>query len=71
VGELFKRLDDAAHLTGLEAANAETPSPSEQLAEQIRNGLVRIDARWLNIARTDMQKSFMFFVRAVARPTTF
>lgn len=30
-----------------------------------------IDKRWLNIARTDLQKGFMSLVRSIANPTTF
>lgn len=30
-----------------------------------------VDARWLAIAKTDLQKGFMFLTRAVAQPTTF
>jgi hypothetical protein len=30
-----------------------------------------VDARWLAIATTDLQKGFMAAIRAIARPTTF
>jgi hypothetical protein len=30
-----------------------------------------IDARWAEIAKTDLQTGFMALVRAVAKPTTF
>ncbi len=30
-----------------------------------------LDARWVAIAKTDLQKGFMAAVRAVAQPTTF
>lgn len=30
-----------------------------------------IDKRWLNIARTDLQKGFMSLVRSIANSTTF
>ena len=30
-----------------------------------------IDQRWVAIAKTELQKGFMFAVRAVAQPTTF
>lgn len=30
-----------------------------------------VDARWLAIAKTDLQKGFMSLVRAIAQPTTF
>ena len=30
-----------------------------------------IDLRWLNIAKTDLQKGFMSLVRSIAKPTTF
>ena len=40
------------------------------LVEQISQ-VSGVDQRWLSIARTDLQKGFMSFVRAVAQPTTF
>lgn len=30
-----------------------------------------VDQRWLAIARTDLQKGFMFLIRALARPEGF
>ncbi len=33
--------------------------------------IVGRDGRWLAIAKTDLQKGFMFLKRAVARPETF
>lgn len=30
-----------------------------------------IDKRWLNIARTDLQKGFMALVRSIAKPDSF
>lgn len=30
-----------------------------------------IDKRWLQVAKTDLQKGFMALNRAIARPTTF
>ncbi len=30
-----------------------------------------IDRRWLQIAKTELQKGIMFLVRAIAKPTTF
>lgn len=30
-----------------------------------------IDQRWLNIAKTDLQKGFMALIRSIAQPTTF
>lgn len=30
-----------------------------------------IDMRWVNIARTDLQKGFMSLIRSIAQPTTF
>jgi hypothetical protein len=30
-----------------------------------------IDARWLSIGVTDLQKGFMAVIRSIARPTTF
>lgn len=32
---------------------------------------VRVDQRWLAIAKTDLQKGFMSLVRSIAQPTTF
>ncbi len=29
------------------------------------------DQRWLAIARTELQKSFMFLIRSIAKPETF
>ena len=29
------------------------------------------DQRWLNIAKTDLQKGFMALTRSIAKPTTF
>lgn len=34
-------------------------------------GLDDVDARWLAIAKTDLQKGFMALTRAVAKPTGF
>lgn len=30
-----------------------------------------VDQRWASIAATDLQKGFMFLIRAVAKPETF
>lgn len=30
-----------------------------------------VDKRWLAIAKTDLQKGFMFLTRSIAKPTTF
>jgi hypothetical protein len=30
-----------------------------------------VDQRWLNIAKTDLQKGFMALVRSIAQPTSF
>ena len=30
-----------------------------------------IDMRWVNIAKTDLQKGFMALIRSIAQPTTF
>ena len=38
-----------------------------ELLHQIRDG-EDTDQRWVNIAKTDIQKGFMALVRAVARP---
>lgn len=40
------------------------------MIEQLE-GTVGIDQRWLAIAKTDLQKGFMAFVRSVAQPSTF
>ncbi|OZB07106.1 MAG: hypothetical protein B7X61_15790 [Gallionellales bacterium 39-52-133] len=40
------------------------------MIEQLE-GTVGIDQRWLAIAKTDLQKGFMSFVRSVAQPSTF
>lgn len=37
----------------------------------IMGKLPNVDQRWLNIARTDLQKGFMALVRSIARPETF
>ena len=36
-----------------------------------QTGNHQIDGRWLSIAKTDLQKGFMFLIRAIAQPTTF
>lgn len=30
-----------------------------------------VDQRWLSIAKTELQKSFMFLIRSIAKPETF
>lgn len=40
------------------------------MVEQLE-GTVGVDQRWLAIAKTDLQKGFMAFVRSVAQPSTF
>lgn len=50
---------------------------SKELANQVgdfideleKNGYV--DKRWLAIAKTDLQKSFMVLTRSIAKPSTF
>lgn len=32
---------------------------------------IGLDPRWLNIAKTDLQKGFMSLIRAIARPDSF
>ena len=32
---------------------------------------ISIDHRWINIAKTDLQKGFMALIRSIAQPTTF
>lgn len=34
-------------------------------------GKTPVDQRWLAIARTELQKSFMFLIRSIAKPETF
>lgn len=41
-----------------------------ELVERL-GGSVRTEARWLEIAKTDLQKGFMSLVRSIAQPTTF
>lgn len=41
-----------------------------QLIEQL-NTTEGVDKRWLNIAKTDLQKGFMSAVRSVAKPDSF
>lgn len=35
------------------------------------DGSTQPNGRWLNIARTDLQKGFMALTRSVAKPTSF
>lgn len=44
-----------------------------QLGELIERleGQPEIDKRWLDIAKTDLQKGIMSLVRSIARPTVF
>lgn len=41
-----------------------------ELVERLGSS-VRIESRWLEIAKTDLQKGFMSLVRSIAQPTTF
>ena len=41
-----------------------------ELCEKIA-GMYDVDQRWVSIGRTDLQKGFMSFVRAIAKPETF
>lgn len=47
------------------------------IGEQVRSTIQTlddmdsIDKRWLNIARTDLQKGFMALVRSIAKPNSF
>ena len=47
------------------------------LAEQVRGLIEQLeessnsDKRWVAIAKTDLQKGFMFATRSIAQPTTF
>ena len=38
---------------------------------QMLDDMDSIDKRWLNIARTDLQKGFMALVRSIAKPDSF
>lgn len=40
-----------------------------QLCDKL--GKTPVDQRWLAIAKTELQKSFMFLIRSVAKPETF
>lgn len=40
-------------------------------ATHASSGQHAIDMRWVNIAKTDLQKGFMALIRSVAQPTTF
>jgi hypothetical protein len=54
-----------------EKAKAENIAASQQLLSSETFRLNNAEPeRWLSIARTDIQKGFMSFVRAVAQPTT-
>lgn len=48
-------------------------SIGEQVRETIStlDDMDSIDKRWLNIARTDLQKGFMALVRSIAKPESF
>lgn len=41
-----------------------------QLLDEIAE-VADVDKRWLAIAKTDLQKGFMFATRAIAQPTSF
>ena len=49
----------------------------KELAEQVGSFIEKLqntdglDQRWVNIAKTDLQKGFMGAIRSVAQPTTF
>lgn len=49
----------------------------KEVAEQVAFVIDRlacidsVDARWVAIAKTDLQKGFMSAVRSIAQPTTF
>jgi len=40
-------------------------------AVHAQTGQHAIDMRWVNIAKTDLQKGFMALIRSIAQPTTF
>lgn len=41
-----------------------------ELVERVNNS-EDVDKRWSSIAKTDLQKGFMFLIRSIAKPTTF
>lgn len=41
----------------------------EQLCDKL--GKTPVDQRWLAIAKTELQRSFMFLIRSIAKPETF
>lgn len=41
-----------------------------ELVERLGSS-AQIESRWLEIAKTDLQKGFMSLVRSIAQPTTF
>jgi hypothetical protein len=55
---------DVAMINGIKAAEIELAKLWQEVAAR-----ADIDARWLNIARTEFEQGFMALVRAVARPT--
>ena len=62
----------------IDLMNEDLMNEGKQLAEMCRlyvdkleNRGMYIDARWLNIGRTDLQKGFMAVIRSIAQPTTF
>lgn len=74
------------HIKGyreLSQAEIDAMNQVKEVAEQVRSLISQIeglnhdtanhaiDLRWLNIAKTDLQKGFMFLTRAIAQPTTF
>lgn len=75
VGELFAAIEHIQ--SGTIYKNEKNPA-LEKIVRDIQiakrpegEGPIILEARWLAIAKTELQKGFMFFVRAVARPTTF
>lgn len=44
---------------------------AQDMEDAAKNGNLSLDLRWLNIARTDLQKGFMSLIRSIAQPSTF
>lgn len=43
----------------------------EELAAKAKADPTAVDARWIAIGKTDLQKGFMALVRSIAKPTSF
>lgn len=51
-------------------ASKETAAVTGELCDKLAT-IESIDKRWLAIARTELQKGFMFLVRSIAKPDSF